>query len=235
MAEPQPTATPTEGVAPAAQPDEGAQAPAGTPQEPPQQQEPSAQVDDTADWLAKKGYDPEDPELTTKLAKAYREAEKIGLKAAEQKASELKKSLTPSTPPQPEDGTQGDPMMQEFIQDYRRDKLIGGFKESHPDWNEYEPAMVEKLHEQVPTPYGKVTRSQLVNAGFMSLEDVYAMAKGTAPANTEQIKQQGAQETLQTLANTQRAGGGNAHASNSNPQAPADDPIMVGIKRSRGQ
>jgi len=121
--------------------------------------------------------------------------------------------------------------MSEFIQDYRRDKLINGFKESHSDWSQHEPAMVEILNQVTPSGY---TVSQLVNAGLMSLEMVYATAKGLAPVNTDQIKTQAQHEVLQTLANTQRAGGGNAQASNPNPQASTEDPITVAIRKARG-
>lgn len=231
MAEPQPAAAPAEGATPVAQPTAVAPAPAGQPVEPAQQAQPQApSVDDTAEWLSKKGLDPSDPEFATKLAKSYREAEKLALRAT-QEASELKRTLTPPPNLMPQDGTQGDPVIQEFVQDYRRDKLINGFKESHPDWHEHEPAMVQMLNQQTPSGH---TVTQLVNAGVMSLEMVYAAAKGLAPSNTEQIKTQAQQEVLQTLANTQRAGGGAQHATDTNPSAPKDDPILAAIRASRG-
>lgn len=225
-------AAPEDGVVATTQPVEGAQPAAAQPPEPQSQGQP-AQADDTAAWLQSKGVDPNDPEAFQKIAQMAYHSEKQMTKAT-QEASELKRSLT-QPPQQPEEGSSVDPVMNEFIQDYRRDKLINGFKESHPDWNQYEPVMVAKLQEAVNTPYGAYTRSQLVNAGFMSLEDVYAIAKGSAPVDTTQVKTQAQQEVLQTLANTQRAGGGNAHASNSNPQAPVEDPVLAGIRRSRGQ
>jgi hypothetical protein len=225
-------AAPTDGVAPATQPVEGAQQPAAQPQEPTQAQ--PAQADDTeyAAWLQSKGLTP-DSEVAQKAAKMAYNSEKLMSKATAE-ASELRKSLTPSQPQQPQDGSSIDPGVSEFMQDYRRDKLINGFKESHSDWQQHEPAMVAKLQEQVQTPYGVYTRSQLVNAGFLSLEDVYAMAKSAAPVNTYQIKSEAQQEVLQTLANTQRAGGGTAQASNPNPQAPTEDPINAAIRKARG-
>jgi hypothetical protein len=221
-------ATPPDGVAAATQPVEGTLQPAAPPQEPPQSQ--PAPTDDTAAWLQSKGVDPNDPEAFQKVAQMAYHSEKQMTKAT-QEASELKKSLTPQVTPT-QDGA--DPMMSEFIQDYRRDKLIGSFKESHSDWDKHEPAMVQKLNEQVQTPYGVYTRSQLVNSGFLSLEDVYLMAKASAPVDTTQIQTQAKQEVLQTLANTQRAGGGNAQASNSNPQASTEDPITAAIRKARG-
>lgn len=228
--EPTTTVAPPDGGAGApAEPAEGAQQTAAQPPEPTSQSQPVAQADDTAAWLQSKGVDPNDPEAFQKVAQMAYHSEKQMTRAT-QEASELKKSLTQPTP-QPKDGSGTDPMMSEFIQDYRRDKLINGFKESHTDWNQHEPAMVEILGQASPSGY---TYSQLVNAGVISLETVYAMAKSAAPVNTEQIKTQAQQEVLQTLANTQRAGGGNAHASNSNPQASMEDPITAAIRKARG-
>jgi hypothetical protein len=197
-------------------------------QEPVAQSQPAG-TDDTAAWLQSKGVDPNDPEAFQKIASMAYNSEKQMTKAT-QEASQLRRSLggEESILP-PQSGI--DPMMQEFIQDYRRDKQINSFKESHPDWSNHESAMVNILSETTPNGY---TYRQLVNAGFMSLEAVYTMAKAAVPVNTDQIKEQTRQETLQALANTQRAGGGTAHASNSNPQAPSVDPIMEGIKLSRG-
>lgn len=222
-------ATPPEGAAAAAQPPEGSQPPAAQPPEPTQGQ-PAQADNEYAAWLQSKGLTP-DTDAAQKAAQMAYNAEKLMTKAT-QEASELRKSLTPSQPAQPTDGSQGDPMMQEFIQDYRRDKLINSFKETHPDWNQHEPKMVEILSQTAPSGY---TYSQLVNAGIIGLDAVYAMAKSAAPVNTDQIKTQAQQEVLQTLANTQRAGGGTAQASNSNPQAPQNDPVLDAIKRSRGQ
>lgn len=224
--EPQPNAAPTEGAVVTAQPTGEAQQPAAQPTEPTQGQ-PVAQADETAAWLQSKGIDPTDPASVQKIAEMARNSEKQMTKAT-QEASELKRSLTPAAQ-QPQAGA--DPAMGEFIQDYRRDKLITGFKEAHPDWREHESAMASILNQVTPSGY---TNSQLVNAGLMSLDMVYATAKGTAPVNTEQIKTQAQQEVLQTLANTQRAGGGNAQASNTNPQ-PTEDPVIAAIRASRGK
>lgn len=222
-------APPETGAGALAQPADGAQQSAAQPQEPQQSQGQPAQADDTAAWLASKGVDPTDPEAFQKIAQMAYNSEKQMTRAT-MEASELRKSLTQPTQ-QPEQGVSADPMS-EFIQDYRRDKLINGFKESHPDWHDHEPAMVKALSEATPSGY---TRSQLVNAGLLSLEDVYAMAKASAPVNTDQVRAQAQHEVLQTLANTQRAGGSTAQASNSNPQTPVDDPFMRGIKMSRGK
>jgi len=225
--EPQPTATPDTGAGAPAEPAPEPQQPAEQPQEPQSPEQP-AQADETAAWLQSKGVDPNDPEAFQKVAKMAYNSEKQMTRAT-QEASELRKSLTPDQPQQPQGQT--DPSMQEFIQDYRRDKLIGSFKDTHPDWSQHEPRMVDILNEVTPSGY---TNSQLVNAGVLSLEAIYSLAKASAPDNTDQVKTQAQQEVLQTLANTQRAGGGNAQASNSNPQAPVDDPFARGIKMSRG-
>lgn len=228
----QPTAEPVEGAGAPAQPTPQEPAPAPQAQEPVSQSQP-AQADDTAAWLQSKGVDPSDPEAFKKVVSMAYNSEKQMTKAT-QEASELRKSLTPGPVEKPQGYQATDPVMSEFIQDYRRDKLINNFKQSHQDWQQHEPAMAELLNQQVSTAYGVMTRSQLVNAGVISLEDIYSMAKGSAPVNTDQVKAETRQEVLQTLANTQRAGGGAGNATNSNAQTPAEDPIMAAIRKSRG-
>jgi len=233
MEQPQPNANPEPGAGAPAQPAEPAQQPAAQPTEPQSQSQPAqvgAQPDaEYAAWLQSKGLQP-DSDAAQKAAQMAYNSEKLMSKATAE-ASELKRSLTQPVQSQPQDGTQGDPVMQEFIQDYRRDKLINSFKESHSDWNQHEPAMVQLLGQPSPSGY---TYSQLVNAGVIGLDTVYAMAKASAPANTGQIRSQAQQEVLQTLANTQRAGGGTAQASNPNPQASTEDPITAAIRKARG-
>lgn len=227
-------ATPTEGAGAPAQPTEGAQPTAAQPQEPqsPTSTQPAQADDEYAAWLQSKGLTP-DGEQAEKAAKMAYNSEKLMSKATAE-ASELRKSLTPTEPQQPVPGSQLDPRLEGFIADYQRDKMLNGFKESHPDWKQYDEAMGTLMYDQVQTPYGTFTRGQLVNAGFMSLDDVYKIAKGASPVDTQAIRAQAQQETLQTLANTQRAGGGNAQASNPNPQASTEDPITAAIRKARG-
>lgn len=144
---------------------------------------------------------------------------------AQQKASQLDKSL--QTQQQPQQGI--DPTMQEFIADYRRDKMLNQFKESTPDWKEHEPVMVEKLSEVVSTPYGNYSRSDLVNAGLLSLNDVYAMAKGSVQAPP----QENVTDVLQSIANKQQAGSVQGNAINSAPPANVTDDFLEGVKRNR--
>lgn len=229
--EPQPGTPPSDGAVVTAQPTDGGQQPAAMPQEPQSQgQQPAQANDEYAAWLQSKGLDPTAQDAAEKALQMAYNSEKLMTKAT-QEASQLRRSLTPEQPTMPQDGTQADPAMQEFIQDYRRDKLINGFKETHQDWAQHEPKMVEILNQQTPSGY---TVSQLVNAGLMDLEMVYSAAKGIAPADTSQIKQQAQQEVLQTLANTQRAGGSTAQASNPNPQANTEDPVTAAIRKARG-
>lgn len=223
-------AAPETGAGAPAQPAEGAQTTAAEATQPQQSQGQPAQADqEYAAWLQSKGITP-DSDAAHKAAQMAYNSEKLMTRAT-MEASELKKSLAPNQPAQPAQGGQVDNGMQEFIADYRRDKLISSFKESHSDWKDHEPAMVKLLSEATPSGY---TRSQLVNAGVLSLEDIYTMAKLAAPDNTKQIQAQTRDEVLQALANTQRAGGGNAHASNPNPQSPNEDPINAAIRAARG-
>lgn len=221
-------ATPPDGAGAPAEPVEGAQPTAAQPQEPTQSQ--PAQADDTAAWLQSKGVDPSDPEAFQKVAQMAYHSEKQMTRAT-QEAAELKKSLTPTVQP---GQIQGDPMVAEMYQGWKTDRMLTEFKESHPDWTEHRGAMSGLLGEAVNTQYGVFTREQLVNAGLLTLHDIYLQAKGSTPVDTTQIETQAKQEVLQTLANTQRAGGGNAQASNPNPQASTEDPITAAIRKARG-
>jgi hypothetical protein len=224
-------ATPIDGAGAPAQPVEGIQAPAAQPTEPTSQSQPTAQADDTAAWLQSKGVDPNDPEAFQKVAKMAYNSEKQMTRAT-QEASELKRSLTP----QQQVDQQTDPLafINDFAREYKTDKMLADFKEAHTDWADYRQGISQALAQQVQTPYGVFTREQLVNEGLLSLDDVYYQVKGATPADTTQIKTQAQQEVLQTLANTQRAGGGTAQASNPNPQAPQEDPINSAIRKARG-
>lgn len=225
-------ATPPDGAGAPAQPVDGEQQPAAQPPEPASQSQPVAQADDTAAWLQSKGVDPNDPEAFQKVAKMAYNSEKQMTKAT-QEASELKKSLTPQV--QQPNVDPAIAAISEFAQEYKTDKMLSDFKESHKDWMDYRQQMSQALGQQVQTPYGVFTREQLINEGILTLDDIYYQVKGASPADTTQIKTQAQQEVLQTLANTQRAGGGNAQASNSNPQAPSTDPVTEAIRKARGQ
>lgn len=138
---------------------------------------------------------------------------------AQSKTAQLEKSLQT----QPTDNVEAD-----RVQRMEREFGLMKFKSENPDWKEHEPAMVEKLSETVQTPYGVFPRSELVNAGFLSLNDVYVMAKGASAQPQESVK-----DVLQSIANKQRAGGVSANAVNSAPSA--SDPVLEAIKRSRGE
>jgi len=201
---------------------------AATPQPTPISQEPAQADPEYAAWLESKKLDGTSADAFEQAAKMAYNSEKLMTKAT-QEASELKRSLSVNAPVE-----QGqDPAMGEFIADYKRDKMIGTFKESHQDWKQHEPAMASLLQEQVQTPDGVFTRSQLVNAGYASLEQIYREAKGSSP-DTNSIKSEAKQEVLQQLANTQRAGGASPNASQSNPIAPVADTAMDAFRRGLG-
>ncbi len=217
------TAEPTDGgVEASTQPAQVEQQAAAQPPEPQSQ----AGTDDTAAWLQAKGLNRDDPEYADKLLKMAFNQEKLMTKAT-QRASELEKTLNTSTSQPSNDG------MQEFIQEYRQEKMVNNFKQSHPDWQQYDSPMTELLLEEVPTAYGTFPRRELVSAGLMTLEDVYVMAKGKS-FNVDSIKADTKNEVLQQLANQQRAGGASSNAIQSNPSKPEVDPITEAIRKSRG-
>ncbi len=165
-------------------------------------------TDDNSSWLQSKGIDPTSPEAIAKLADMARNAEKLMTTKA-QEAAELKRSLQTATPESDDD-------MKQFLADYKRDKMISSFEQSHPDFKELEPAMAGLLNNKTPSGY---SLGELVNAGVLGLEEVYTMAKGAT--DVESIKKAAQQEVLQTVANKQRAAGNIPNATNSAPNQTA--------------
>lgn len=234
MEETTPDVPPAEGSTAVEHP-EAVQDTAVQPQEPsstPPATDSSDEVDPVK-WMESVGINPNDPDAVAKLAKKARNAEKL-MHEATVEASQLRNLFSPKQPQVYEQGV--DPNLaaiSEFAQEYRQDKLLQDFKERNRDWQQYAQPMQQLLSEPITTSYGTFTREQYVEAGMMTLDDIYKLAKADTPVDTQAIKAETQKEVLQTLANTQRAGGGVANASNSRPKTEEYDPIMEGIKRAR--
>lgn len=84
---------------------------------------------------------------------------------------------------------------------------IREWKYQNQDKLALEPQMVEILADP--------SKKLLVQEGYLSLDDVYAMARGSASDNTASIKSQGGQEALQKLAQKQQAQAPRGNATNS--------------------
>lgn len=200
----------TANVADEVTPPEQASSQEGLPQEQPteataENAEPSEQAttqqesfdNDLEDWAAKKGLDISD-ENARKAAQMARDSQREFTKTRQQ-ASELDRSLEGDVQ---DEGVGLEAQMAEFLATQRREKALSQFKEQNPDWQQHEGKMAELALEQVNTPQGPVTRGQLINAGVMSVQDLYAIAKGS---NLDSVKEQGAREALNDVATKQRA------------------------------
>jgi hypothetical protein len=174
-------------------------------QEAPTDDEPASADNSTVEWLKKKGVDPNSPEAIEKVADMARNAEKAMHEKA-QKASELEKTAKITEDQVPYDAT---PEERDNVR-VRNLELkfdIQEWKRSNPDKLAHEAEMVKVLADPV--------KKELVQAGYISLDDVYSMAVGGNPETIQNVKSQTERETLQKLAQKQQAAvpAGNAVAS----------------------
>lgn len=180
--------------------------------EPNDSQEQAAPSDDNLAWLQNKGIDPSDPEAVAKVAKMYRDAEKAMHSSAQEKA-QLQQAL--SQPPAPENYTdpatgQVDPVaqLQQTVQAMQTKQTVDDFFSSNPDAKAYEESMI-KIVTDSPA------MSQLVQAGYLSVPQLYQMARGADPSIEAKARTEGGREALQKVADKQssKAVQGNATSS----------------------
>lgn len=225
--DPQPTTdpvTPATGAEEPAQPVSEPTAPAATePTEPATTTEGNeAATDDNLKFLQSKGIDPKDPDIVTKLAKMYSEAEKA-MHESNQKASQLQNALST---PDPTTQQQSDDPVAALTAEVQAMKLttnVNTFFTSNPDAKTYEPKMAEIVT-------GNPTMGALVKAGYLSVEQLYQMAKGSDNSRENDLKTQGGREALQKVADKQQARAVNGHATTSEvDNSSGDDPFLTGL------
>lgn len=166
-----------------------------TSQDAPQETEPATADNSTTEWLKKKGVDPSSPEAIEKVAEMARNAEKAMHEKA-QKASELEKTAKITEEQIPLDAT---PQERDNVR-VRNLELkfdIQAWKQSNPDKLAHEDEMVEVLSDPI--------KRELVQGGYISLDDVYSMAIGSNPDTIANVKSQAKKDTLQSLAQKQQA------------------------------
>lgn len=155
-------------------------------------EETEAEDNSTAEWLKKKGVDPKSPEAIEKVAEMARNAEKA-MHAKAAKASALEKASQITDDQVPADAT---PEVRDSVRtrnlELRLD--IQDWKMRNPDKVVHEAEMVKVLTDP--------TKKALVQDGYLSLDDVYSIARG---GNTEAAKSQGKKEALESLAQKQTA------------------------------
>lgn len=158
----------------------------------------AAPTDDNLAWLQNKGVDPTSPEALSKVAEMYRNAEKQMHQSTEAKA-QLQQAL--QQPVQQayvnEDGdvvTQ----LQQQVQAMQMKQSVRDFWEQNPDAKAYESKMTELVTSNP-------NMAQLVQAGYLGLDNLYQMAKGSDPNRETTLKTEGGREALQKVADKQQA------------------------------
>lgn len=155
-------------------------------------EEPS--TDENLEWLKNKGIDPTSPEAITELAKMARNAEKK-MHESTAKASELQKEL--SSPQQAANDNPNDALAAE-VQSLKMAYAVKDFFDGNPDAKALEQKMASMVTDRPEI-------GQLVRAGYLSVSDLYHLAKGGDPALEAEAKTQGGKEALEQLAKKQQA------------------------------
>ena len=81
---------------------------------------------------------------------------------------------------------------------------VQSWKMSNQDKLALEPEMIKVLSDPA--------KKAMLQEGYLTLDDVYKLAKADAPDNTAAVKSQAKQETLQALAHKQQAAVPTGHA-----------------------
>lgn len=198
-----------------AQPVQGSEQVAATqPQEPTAstaEQSAGPSQEDNLAWLQKKGVDLSTPEGQARAIKSWQEAEKL-MHQSTAKASELQKALGTEQPIQnnpmdvPEELMQH-PVIGKLVDEINALKQgqssmgvvtkVNDYFAEHPEAKELETQMTEIVNSRPEI-------GELVRSGYLSMEDLHAMAQGSGSA-VEQARSQGGKEALQQLADTQQA------------------------------
>jgi hypothetical protein len=165
---------------------------------------PEAPADENVTWLQEsKGFDPSSPDAVAKLAAMYRESEKLMHEARQPKLNEaLNAPVAPDDQllEQPDQVTQ----LQQQVEAMQLRTAVTDFfsadgnAELAAERKALEPAMAQTVAENPAI-------GQMVKSGYMSYDQLFALAKGSNPSYDAQLKQDGGREALQTVAAKQQA------------------------------
>lgn len=186
--------------------------------------------DENSAWLQSKGIDKSQPDWEAKLIKNAREAEKLMSKRAEE-AAKLQTALeTPIAQPdqlieQPDAVTQLTQTVEALkLKDAVKDFFAAdGNTEVAAERKALEPAMADIV---INNP----AIGEMVKVGFMSYEQLAALAKGSNPDYATTLKQDGGREALETVA-AKQLGKANPGAATTSALAgdTAGDPFLDGF------
>lgn len=166
-----------------------------------QVEEPTQVENSHEEWLRNKGIDPADPEAMAKVAAMAQNAERAMHDKA-QKASKLEKELGTVT-------QNGESEALARTQALEAKLATRDFFDAHPEAREQEEAMVDWIT-------GDPVQREMVKQGLLTLDQVHAIVSASG-SNTQAIKDQSRKETLEGLANKQRATGVQGAATTSAP------------------
>lgn len=172
--------------------------------------------EDLADYWSKKGIDITTPEGQRAAAKSYREAEKA-MHQSKQRSSELEKQLQGT----PYEQVSQDPAVQQALETATNVQLelqVERWKQANNVTPEQDVAIGQYLTEHQDKAY-------LLKNGYLTLDDVAAMS-GALKQDTDAIKTQASRDTLENLANKQRATAPKARAT-THTAPPAEDPLLA--------
>lgn len=166
--------------------------------------EPS-QDDDNSKWLQSKGIDKSAPDWEAKLIQNAREAERLMSQRASE-AARLQNALTEPVAPQDQLLEQPDPVSQltaqvealQLNQSVKDFFAADGNAEVAAERKALEPQMAEVVSNNPMI-------GQLVRAGGMTYDQLFALAKGSNPDYAASLKQDGGREALQEVVNKQQA------------------------------
>lgn len=173
---------------------------------------------DLKQWADKKGYDLTTEDGQARAWKSLREAEKR-MHESTAKASQLEKTLTQSNP------TPGDladtPLVEQLAAEVRNLKTqqsVNSFWTQNPEAKEFEGKMAE-----IVTSRPEI--GQLVTAGYLSIDDLYKLARSSDSGRDAKLKEDGGREALKKVAAKQQAKAvsGAATISQFSDNTPEDD------------
>jgi hypothetical protein len=161
---------------------------------------PEANADENVAWLQNKGIDPNDPEAIAKVAKMYRDAERAMHEAKQPKLNDALTEPTTDYTPDENQPIATDPRIDAIILERNVEKFFNadGNPEVAAERKALEPAMSDIVTNNPAI-------GQMVKAGFMSYEQLAALAKGSDPSYGSKLKQAGGREALETVATRQQA------------------------------
>lgn len=187
--------------------------------------------DDTSGWLQKKGIDPSDPAAIAKVAEMARNAERK-MHESTNKASQLEKSLKTDIQTAVNNGD--DDTVNRLAAEVQALKtkdavttfLSTGSPEEIAEKKELEPVMGQLIADDPQL-------GALVKSGYLSLDHLYALAKGSDASREAKLKQDGGREALEKVADRTSAKAVVGSATTSDLSGPqGEDPFDAGFNRN---